>query len=148
MEIGKIVIGCVLSAVLAVPALVLAAGGSQMGTSQMGGESKGKPSMERTTNRTQMRTTISAVQEKLNAAGYNVGKADGIWGPRSATALKKYQQEKGLQVTGRLDEDTAKALGLEEGEFARFEEAIQQRSRTHMEQKQQIKQPSGESGGM
>ena len=141
MKLRKISVVCVLSVLMAVPGYVLAVGGSQMG-SQMGGSGKGATKMERTTSRIHSQVAIKAVQEKLNAEGYDVGRADGIWGPRSAAALKRYQQEKGLKATGRLDQETANGLGLEEGEFAAFENALGQRSRSRMEQKQQSGKPS------
>jgi len=147
MKLKRITIGCVCSVLIAVPGIVLAVGGSQTG-SQMGGAGKGVTKMERTTSRIHSQAAIRAVQEKLNAEGYNVGKADGIWGPRSAAALRKYQQDKGLKATGRLDQETAKGLELEEGEFAAFENALGQRSRSRMEQKQQSGKPNGMPGGM
>lgn len=165
MELRKIVIGLALSTLLAVPATVLAGSGSQMGSGQMGSgqmggaqmgdahrdsSGMGMTSTDRASHRLQMRTVIGSVQEKLNAQGYNVGKADGIWGPRTTAALKKYQQENGLQATGRLNQETADALGLEQGEFARFEQTIHERAKSQMEKKQQqrIRQPGDESGGM
>ena len=154
MKFRKIAIGSALSVSMAVSVFALAAGGGQMGGSQMGGGSHGPSSMERMehtarmTNRVQSRAAIQAVQQKLNAEGYSVGKADGIWGPHSAAALKRYQQDKGLAATGRLDQDTANGLGLEQAEFAAFENAIGQKTRSRMEQKEQTGKPGGDTGGM
>jgi peptidoglycan hydrolase-like protein with peptidoglycan-binding domain len=52
------------------------------------------------------------VQQKLNDLGYNAGQVDGIWGPNTKSAITNFQHSKGLQATGRLDENTANALGL------------------------------------
>ncbi|MEM9835290.1 MAG: peptidoglycan-binding domain-containing protein [Bacteroidota bacterium] len=55
--------------------------------------------------------SIRAVQRALNAAGYNAGVADGIFGARSKAALAKYQKDKGLPIGG-LNTATLRALGL------------------------------------
>ena len=49
-------------------------------------------------------------QERLNALGYNVGAADGAIGPRTTAAIRSFQADKGLNVTGRLDAATLDAL--------------------------------------
>jgi sporulation protein YlmC with PRC-barrel domain len=59
--------------------------------------------------------TIRQAQEALNDRGYDVGEADGQWGPRTQDALRKFQQSQGLKATGQLDPQTAAALGLTEG---------------------------------
>ncbi len=41
------------------------------------------------------------IQERLAALAYDVGKPDGAWGRRSATALMTYQADRRLPVTGR-----------------------------------------------
>ncbi|HYC43941.1 MAG TPA: peptidoglycan-binding domain-containing protein [Burkholderiales bacterium] len=58
---------------------------------------------------------VRKVQEKLNAAGHDVGPVDGIAGPRTAQALRSYQQSKGLSATGRLDQETLASLGIDAG---------------------------------
>lgn len=54
------------------------------------------------------------VQEKLNQQGFNVGQADGRWGPHTSDAVRNYQQQKGLQATGQLDRETLASLGINE----------------------------------
>lgn len=56
--------------------------------------------------------TIRRTQQALNAAGYNVGIADGRAGAKTLAALKKYQADRHLPVTGKFDEITLKSLGL------------------------------------
>lgn len=51
-------------------------------------------------------------QARLAELGYDVGKADGIIGPRTRAALQAYQRKQGLDVTGALDQPTLAALGL------------------------------------
>jgi hypothetical protein len=54
---------------------------------------------------------VMAVQKALNAAGYNAGSADGVMGTRTQTALKQFQNDKGLPI-GNLNLETLKALGV------------------------------------
>ena len=53
---------------------------------------------------------VKAVQEALDKAGMKL-KADGIMGPKTRAALKKYQKENGLKVTGKADKATMEKLG-------------------------------------
>ena len=50
------------------------------------------------------------VQKQLNALGYQIGTPDGMLGKRSVDALKKFQQDKGIPVTGKADSDTMEKL--------------------------------------
>ena len=49
-------------------------------------------------------------QARLNELGYNVGTADGSGGPKTATALRAFQRDNGLQPSGRLDAATQDVL--------------------------------------
>ena len=53
-----------------------------------------------------------AIQTLLNAGGFKAGKPDGIWGSGSKAALKMFQESKGLKITGAINKETVKALGL------------------------------------
>ncbi len=55
---------------------------------------------------------LMQVQERLRQLGAYSGRADGIWGPDSQSALERFQQGRGLQVTGQLNQATAATLGL------------------------------------
>jgi photosystem II stability/assembly factor-like uncharacterized protein len=55
------------------------------------------------------------VQESLNAAGYSVGVPDGRAGKQTIAALRKYQTDRHLPVTGKIDDITLKSLGLPPG---------------------------------
>ncbi|MFQ5585665.1 MAG: peptidoglycan-binding protein [Thermodesulfobacteriota bacterium] len=57
-------------------------------------------------------TTILETQKRLESRGYNPGPIDGLWGGKTLRALKSFQKENGLPVTGRLDRATRKKLGL------------------------------------
>ena len=53
------------------------------------------------------------IQTLLNIAGFSAGGADGIWGPRSQSAMRQYQHSAGLPETGHPDRDVLELLGLE-----------------------------------
>jgi peptidoglycan hydrolase-like protein with peptidoglycan-binding domain len=55
---------------------------------------------------------VKQAQEKLSAAGQDAGPADGKMGPKTQAALKKFQESKGLQASGQLDQKTIAALGV------------------------------------
>jgi len=57
-------------------------------------------------------SATTVVQERLAAAGVYSGAADGVWGPESQQALDRFQQARGLAVTGALNLATAQALGI------------------------------------
>ena len=54
-------------------------------------------------------------QEALNAAGYDVGTPDGRAGTQTVAAIRRFQTDKGIPVSGRLDDATLAALGLAGG---------------------------------
>jgi len=54
---------------------------------------------------------VANVQQALNTAGAKLT-VDGKWGPRTEAALKQFQQQHGLKVTGRLDHATRTRLKL------------------------------------
>ena len=62
--------------------------------------------------RTLSQQKIRTLQERLTELGYQPGPADGLWGKNTESALKQFQQDQGVSVTGTVDEDTAKKLGL------------------------------------
>ena len=53
-----------------------------------------------------------AVQERLREAGVYTGASDGVWGPESQMALDRFQQARGMAVTGSINLATAQALGV------------------------------------
>lgn len=55
---------------------------------------------------------IMQAQEALTAAGYHLGEPDGKPGPETTAALKKFQGDRHLPVTGKLDSITLSALGV------------------------------------
>jgi osmotically inducible lipoprotein OsmB len=55
---------------------------------------------------------LRRVQQSLNDQGYNAGPVDGIWGPKTAAALKEFQGDHGLETNGHIDAQTISALGI------------------------------------
>src|SRR6266581_2074710 len=55
---------------------------------------------------------VRRAQEALERAGYEIGTPDGQIGPRTIAAIKRFQTDRYLTVTGQLDETTLAALGL------------------------------------
>ncbi|MBD0275666.1 MAG: peptidoglycan-binding protein [Acetobacteraceae bacterium] len=60
---------------------------------------------------------LMAVQERLRQVGVYPGRPDGAWGPDSQAALERFQQSRGLQVTGNLNQATVATLGLSPNEL-------------------------------
>lgn len=58
------------------------------------------------------RETVKQIQQKLNDAGFDVGKPDGILGRNSVLGLQAFQHEKGLIADGFPDVETFTALGI------------------------------------
>lgn len=59
--------------------------------------------------------TVRRVQEALNRFGYNVT-PDGMAGPKTQAALKKFQADRSLPTTARVDQITLAALGVSKGD--------------------------------
>lgn len=53
---------------------------------------------------------VRDAQQRLHTWGYYGGAVDGMWGPETRTAVERYQQNRGLAVTGRLDDATRNSL--------------------------------------
>ena len=78
---------------------------------------KKKPSAGSTQNTAakKLSDTTRGVQQALNAAGYGVGVPDGRAGTQTIITLKKYQADRQLPVTGKIDSVTLKSLGIASG---------------------------------
>lgn len=53
---------------------------------------------------------MASVQSQLRNLGYYDGAVDGVFGPMTSNALRRYQTDYGLVITGRLDEATIQSL--------------------------------------
>lgn len=53
---------------------------------------------------------VKEAQERLQAWGFLSGAADGVYGSQTREAVRRFQREKGLSVSGKIDDRTWKAL--------------------------------------
>ncbi|MBI4184047.1 MAG: peptidoglycan-binding protein [Proteobacteria bacterium] len=96
----------VLGAALAAPAIAQQQAAPPRAGGQMGPGPGPKAPAARPAN-----PTVKALQEALAKAGFTV-KADGLMGPETRAALRKYQEQHHLPVTGRPDPETLAKLGV------------------------------------
>lgn len=61
------------------------------------------------------RNDVILIQQALRQEGFYQGTADGIWGPRTASALMEFQQRQQLGADGQLNSNTLDKLGVELG---------------------------------
>lgn len=55
---------------------------------------------------------VRSAQTVLNDRGYSAGSADGVMGPNTQNALRRFQNDQGITPTGNLDDATRQALGV------------------------------------
>jgi len=55
---------------------------------------------------------VLLAQQSLKDKGYDAGKPDGRWGPKTEEALRSFQSANGIDATGQLDYPTMVALGI------------------------------------
>ena len=63
--------------------------------------------------------TITKVQKALKEKGFDPGPIDGLIGPRTSKALREFQIQKDIQVTGQINKETLDGLGLKGGLMGR-----------------------------
>lgn len=56
------------------------------------------------------RELVTEVQTMLASKNYDPGPADGVWGNKSASALRAYQSDNNIPSTGRVDDATYNSL--------------------------------------
>ena len=56
---------------------------------------------------------IGKVQQALNEAGYDCGAVDGLMGPNTEGAIRRYQMEHDLEGTGQIDDALLEALNIQ-----------------------------------
>lgn len=55
---------------------------------------------------------VRQLQQGLNDNGFNAGEVDGVFGPSTRAALRRFQSKAGLQPTGEIDQQTLALVGL------------------------------------
>ena len=55
---------------------------------------------------------IKAVQQALNKLGFDAGKVDGLAHNKTVTAIVNFQKQQGITITGEIDPQLLKSLGL------------------------------------
>ena len=65
------------------------------------------------------REQMKLAQETLRSFGYAPGAINGIMRFETASALRTFQREQGLQVTGQANPETLAALGIEDKLYRR-----------------------------
>ena len=75
-------------------------------------DSQTASALSETTNATVMTPAVDVrtAQRQLKERGYYAGPVDGVIGPATENALRAYQRDRGLKVTGRLDSPTVRSL--------------------------------------
>jgi ankyrin repeat protein len=63
-----------------------------------------------TTSTAVSKEVVQRAQERLQALGYQPGAADGVLGTKAIAALKRFQSDSGLPITGVLDSKTLDTL--------------------------------------
>lgn len=58
------------------------------------------------------REQIRRIQEALNARGYEAGPADGVMGPKTRDAVRTYQSDAGMPVTGQISRELLANLDI------------------------------------
>jgi peptidoglycan hydrolase-like protein with peptidoglycan-binding domain len=53
------------------------------------------------------------MQRALRSRNLYQGQVDGVWGPKTESALRNFQTQSGLEATGELNDATARALGVD-----------------------------------
>ena len=61
-------------------------------------------------------TTVREVQQALNDRGYDPGPIDGQWDSQTQSAVHQFQQAKGMQATGQIDQQLLAALQVNPNE--------------------------------
>jgi peptidoglycan hydrolase-like protein with peptidoglycan-binding domain len=88
-----------LSAMLATPLVVVAAGADST-----------SGSLPPAVDQLLARDMIQQAQLYLKTAGFNPGRADGIFDAQTSTAVRQYQAANGIPTSGLIDEPTRRVM--------------------------------------
>ncbi len=85
--------------------------GAGIGTQQQVGQTEGLQQSPQLLSASKIRQ----VQQKLQAAGFDPGEVDGVWGPQTSQAMEQFQQRWGLAATGKPNDQSLQILGVQSG---------------------------------
>lgn len=66
---------------------------------------------------------VRAAQKELRGHGYHAGPVDGVYGPQTRAAVRAYQRDAGLPVTGVADQALVDHLMFAQPKVTRFAQA-------------------------
>jgi peptidoglycan hydrolase-like protein with peptidoglycan-binding domain len=87
------------------------------------------------------RRGVRKVQLALIKTGRRVGRADGVMGPKTREALESYQKSKGMQASGKINQQTLSDLGIQ------VSQRTQGRQRSNQGNNNQLNQNQNSPGG-
>ncbi|MFB3819329.1 MAG: peptidoglycan-binding protein [Candidatus Methylomirabilales bacterium] len=79
------------------------------------GDSQERPPISRAA-RVLQPAVVEQIQEELYRRGYYDGRIDGIWGPRTEQAFRRFQEARGFDRVGTLTLRSLASLGIREAE--------------------------------
>lgn len=56
--------------------------------------------------------SVRTIQDRLRSLGFYNGAVDGVWGQSTQAAVQQFQQNRGLQPNGQLNQGTVSAMGI------------------------------------
>lgn len=83
------------------------------------GENEGIPGMHGGGTQELSDNDMEAVEQALEEKGYDVGKVDGRADNVSRAAIRAFQKDEGIPITGMIDEKTADRVGFKEAHKTR-----------------------------
>ncbi len=89
---------------------------------------------------------VGALQKKLLGQGINPGPVDGIFGPKTEEALRRFQEREGLDVDGIAGSKTFTALGMMEADEGADEHDLSDLA-AEIEAKKETEGGAASSGG-
>jgi peptidoglycan hydrolase-like protein with peptidoglycan-binding domain len=105
------IIGLLIGGTLAAATMSSAFAAAPASTSEMAAPQQALSTHKPSAHASMSRKHVEVIQEALNANGEKVS-VDGVWGPKTRTALKSFQHRNGLKVTGHPDAATLQKLNI------------------------------------
>ena len=104
--------GAVAGAVVGGPVGAVVGGVAGGVIGHQGTDAQGRVTRRPRTSCRERRLGAATRRTALNSQGYNAGAPDGVMGPNTQDAIRRFQADKNLTQTGMLDESTRNALGV------------------------------------